>query len=108
MAQVAHDPKLQGYIEDYLDYLTKTWRGIPLDAREWDEWDEDSRLDYVLDWGVPADRLHSMREWAAEGLLTEGQMVRFRALLELVARYQYLVDAMLDDSCPPLTPLLKD
>ncbi len=34
MAEVVQDTKLQATIDHYLDYLTRTWESVPLDAQE--------------------------------------------------------------------------
>lgn len=95
MAQVAHDKHLLERIDHYLDYLLKTWEGVPLDAEEWASWDEFSRLNYDLDWGVPSDRLAQLRAFARRDLLTPEQRTRYESLELLVAQYQPLLDSML-------------
>ncbi len=95
MAQVAQDAELRATIEHYLTYLTATWESVPLEAREWHEWDEDSRLVYELNWAVPEDRLHSLRQWADQGLLTPTERARYDHLLRLVERYRPLLDELL-------------
>src|SRR5215210_1543656 len=95
MAQVAQDAELRATIEHYLSYLTATWESVPLEAREWQEWDEDSRLVYELNWAVPEDRLHSLRHWADQGLLTPMEQARYDHLLRLVGRYRPLLAELL-------------
>jgi hypothetical protein len=95
MAQVAQDAELRARIEHYLAYLTATWEGVPLEAREWHEWDEDSRLVYELNWAVPEDRLHSLQHWADQGMLTPTERVRYDQLLRVVERYRPLLDQLL-------------
>ena len=97
MAQVAQDPQLRSRIEHYLDYLTNQWEGIPELAAEWEDWDQDSRLTFVLNWGVPADRLHQLQGWAAQGLLTPGQHARYDGLLQLVERNRPTLERLLAD-----------
>jgi hypothetical protein len=95
MAQVAHDPQVVVRIDDYLDYLIRTWEGVPLEVREWDEWDEFTRLSYDLDWGVPNERLAQLHSWSEQGLFNAAQHARFNQLLALVARYQPLLARIL-------------
>jgi hypothetical protein len=95
MAQVTQDPQLQDRIDDYLDYLINSWEGIPQLAAEWAEWDADSQLCFVLNWGVPSDRLAQIRGWAEQGMLTPSQLSHYRKLEGLVAEYQPLLDWML-------------
>ncbi len=95
MAQVARDADLRATIDHYLTYLAATWESVPLEAQEWHEWDEDSRLVYELNWAVPEDRLHSLRQWADQGMLTPAERARYDQLLRLVERYRPLLDELL-------------
>ena len=95
MAQVARDAELRATIEHYLRYLTATWESVPLEAQEWHDWDEDSRLVYELNWAVPEDRLHNLRQWANQGLLTSKERARYDHLLRLVERHRPLLDELL-------------
>jgi hypothetical protein len=95
MAQVTQEPKLRERIDDFLDYLIKSWKGIPALSAEWDEWDADSQLFFVLNWGVPSDRLAQVRGWAEQGVLTRSQFSQYQKLEALVAEYQPLLDRML-------------
>lgn len=97
MAQVTQDPQLEATVDHYLDYLLRTWESVPLDAREWEEWDEHSRFAYGFDWGVPDDRLHQLRGWSEQGFLTPAQRTRYDRLQELVTRYRPLLAKLLDD-----------
>jgi hypothetical protein len=86
MAKLDADAQLGAWIEDYLEYLWGEWEQLPAMAAEWDEWDHESRLTFVEDWGVPSDRLAQLRGWADEGLLTPAQRERYDRLLQLVAQ----------------------
>jgi hypothetical protein len=86
MAPVVPAAELKARIDRYLTYLFDQWCQLPEMAAEWDEWDDLSRLTFVLNWGVPADRLAQLRGWAAQGLLTPEQRERFDALEHLVAQ----------------------
>jgi len=97
MAQVVRDSQLDPWIDDYLDYLLRKWTVIPQLAAEWDDWDPDSQFSFVLDWGVPADRLEQVQRWAEQGLLTPAQRSRYDQLLKIVARNRSLLDRMLAD-----------
>lgn len=97
MAQVAQSPQLQATINHYLDYLTRSWESVPLDAQEWEEWDGLSQLTFIVNWGVPEDRLHQLRGWAEQGLLTPAQRARYDALLKLVTQYRPLLEQLFAD-----------
>ena len=95
MAQVAQRAKLREWIEDYLDYLFREWESIPALAAEWEEWDENSKLTFVIDWGVPEDRLGQLRQWAEKDLLTPAQRARYEELLWLVAQHRPVLERLL-------------
>jgi hypothetical protein len=95
MAHVAQDAELRATIDHYLTYLAATWESVPLGAWEWHEWDEDSRLVYELNWAVPEDRLHSLRQWADQGMLKPTERARYDQLLRLVERHRPLLDELL-------------
>lgn len=97
MAQVARDPKLRERIDDYLDYLLRTWEAVPETAAEWDQWDDLSRLTFTVDWGVPEDRLYQLQQWAEQNLLTPEQCARYKELLALVAEHRPTLEQMLAD-----------
>ncbi|HEY7066308.1 MAG TPA: hypothetical protein VII06_32850 [Chloroflexota bacterium] len=86
MAQVAREVTLQRRIDHYLDYLCDQWDGIPAVASEWQEWEDESRQTFLANWAVPRDRLHSLKQWAEQGLLSTAQRARYDVLLELVER----------------------
>lgn len=92
---VAAAPQVQTQIDEFLDYLLRIWGGIPALAAEWGEWDEDSKLTFVHNWGVPTDRLHQVQEWAAQGLLTLAQQARYAELRRLVVRHGPTLDRLL-------------
>ena len=95
MAQVTQDKQLLEQIDHYLDYLVRTWEGVPLDAQEWDTWDDFSRLNYDLDWGVPNDRLAQLRGWAKQEIFTPSQQALYEELETLIAKNQPVLDRML-------------
>jgi hypothetical protein len=97
MAQVASDAKLGEWIDEYLVYLTRAWKGIPQLAAEWEEWDEHSRLVFDLNWAVPEDRLLQLRHWAEQGLLTPAQCTRYQELLKLVEKNRPTLERLLAD-----------
>lgn len=95
MAQVTEDRQLREQIDDYLDYLVNSWQGVPRLAADWEEWDEDSRLVFDVNWAIPEDRLLQLRGWAEQGLLSASQRARYEMLEAQVAEYRPLLDRML-------------
>ncbi len=97
MAQVTHVLTARERIDPYLDYLFREWEYVPELAREWAEWDELDRLDYVVEWPIREDRLHELAQWAEQGLLTPEQRARYDMLLRLVSRHRPVLEALFDD-----------
>ncbi len=97
MAQVTSQTDQATRIDRYLDYLCREWEDIPEVAGEWNEWEDHDRLDFVVEWPIREDRLHQLREWLAQGLLTSGQQARYEELLQLIARHRPLLDRLLDE-----------
>jgi hypothetical protein len=96
MAQVAEQAQLRTKVDHYLDYLTAEWVAIPDLAAEWAEWDEDDRLDFVLEWPIREDRLLlQLRQWNATGLLTPQQRQRYAALQRLIRRQRPTLERLL-------------
>jgi hypothetical protein len=95
MAQVIQDADLRARIDGYLHYLVETWQGVPMLAAEWGDWDEHSRLVFALDWPVCEDRLHQLRQWAAEGRLTAPQRRQYDDLLALERRHRPTLERLL-------------
>ena len=97
MAQVKPDTQFANRVNNYLDYLINEWEGVPDLAAEWDEWDEWSKFSFVMDWPIREDRLHQLKEWAEQGLLTPAQRARYDDLLKLVAEHRPTMDKLLAD-----------
>ena len=96
MAEVTENLLLRQRIDHYLSYLLREWEGIPHLAAEWADWDELSRLTFDVNWTVPEDRLHQLRQWAKEGRLTPEQTDRYEELLKLVEQHRPTLERLLD------------
>ncbi len=97
MAQVAHILTSQQRIDPYLDYLYREWRSIPERVREWQEWEEHDKLDFVVEWPLREDYLHQLRRWREQGILSPAQCARYDELLEVVAQYRPVVEQLFND-----------
>lgn len=97
MAELIQTQELAGWIDDYLAYLLREWGGIPALVDEWDEWDEHSRLVFVLDWPIVEDRLQQLAGWAGRDLLDSTQRANYETLLSLVAKHRPTMDRLLAD-----------
>lgn len=98
MAQVAHRPRSQPDIDYHLDYQFRQWESLPEVATQWLAMAGVDREVFHLEWvGITESRLHELRRWAAQGLLTPAQQARYDALLRLVERSRPLLDRLLAD-----------
>ena len=70
---------------------------MPLQAQEWDDWDDLSRLTFVVNWPVADDQLHMLNQWAEQGLLTPAQRERYEQLRQLVAEHRPTLERLLAD-----------
>lgn len=95
MAHVAPDRQLVGWIDDYLDYLEREWRRLPAIARAWSTWDDDERLDFVVEWPIREDRLQQLQQWSNRGAFTRTQHDRHDDLVRLVEEYRPLLRDLL-------------
>ena len=95
MAQVARTDRVEERINSYLAYLERKWRRVPDLARMWNDWDDDERLDFVVEWPIREDRLGQLQQWAAKGALTPGQHERYDGVLTLVAEYRPTMERLL-------------
>jgi hypothetical protein len=95
MAQLTQDAALAERIDHYLHYLIREWAYIPRLAVEWDEWDEPSKLDFVIEWGIPSDRLAQLRTWANQDLLNSEQRRQYDELEQLVAQHGPWIERIL-------------
>ena len=97
MATVAQQSELVARIDYALDYLLSEWSVIPEVSAEWDEWEEYSRLDFVLEWPLREDQFHELQSWHADGLLAPMQLERFRDLEMIIDRNRPMLDRLLED-----------
>ncbi|MBA2596717.1 MAG: hypothetical protein H0V00_08860 [Chloroflexia bacterium] len=107
MASVAQQIDLAAWIDKSLDYLMSNWDDIPEIAADWDNWDEDDRLDFVLEWPLREDRLHQLQRWQIDGNLSASQLQRFAELEELIERNTPTLGHLLEDEsaiAPGLAP----
>jgi hypothetical protein len=82
-------------IEHELDYARREWESVPEYLAAWTNWDEDERLDFVLEWAIRESSLTLLREWAANGLLSRQQQERYEDLLCTVAKHRPLIGPLL-------------
>ncbi|MCX6021569.1 MAG: hypothetical protein NTZ05_07535 [Chloroflexi bacterium] len=104
MAQVNQDyylggwitpEQLPGRIDFSLAYLITEWRDLPNLADEWDEWEENSRYDFYLEWPIKEGHLHKLRQWHAQGLLSQEQCERYTELQRLIEQNTPILERLL-------------
>jgi hypothetical protein len=94
VVQLTH-PATNESIEHELDYARREWESVPVYLRAWADWDEDERLDFVLEWAIRESSLTVLRAWAANGLLSEQQQERYDDVLCTVAKHRPLIGPLL-------------
>jgi hypothetical protein len=99
MARAARDRQFHEWTGGYLTYLVDVCAVLPGLAGEWGRWDESSRLTFVVNWSVPSDRFHQLRQWAEQGLLSPAQRARHEQLLRLMEEHGPLLARLLADDC---------
>ena len=95
MGKVIQDVDVRERVDGFLDYLFQQWANVPEQAADWNEWDEDSKVDFILDWPICEDRLQQLRRYADEGMLMPEQTAQYRKLLRLVSRNRPVLERML-------------
>jgi hypothetical protein len=95
MVQSARPLSLTERIDAELRASFSTWHGVQADAAEWDEWDEDSKLLYDIEYcSMAFDRLGRLERWAEAGQMTAEQRARYDQLLALVEKTRPLLRQM--------------
>ena len=96
MAQVIRPPRLKQFVENDLKNLLAFWRDVPELAAEWPEWDDYSRLDFIIEWPIDRERLCRVQDAAAAGLLDERQQQDWQELQQLIETHRATVEWMLE------------
>ncbi|MGH2610182.1 MAG: hypothetical protein ACRDHF_13965 [Tepidiformaceae bacterium] len=91
---VAADPYRIAHV---LQYLQREWSQVPDYVRQWPSWDEDKKLDFVLEWDIREDSLAMLRAWAANGDLSPSEAACHREIEELVTTNRPLIQPLLDE-----------
>ena len=96
MAQVIHAHESSPIIDHVLERLLTFWRTVPEQATEWPEWDEDSRLDFILEWPIMRGAYWRMMATANAGVLNESQQSKWQELTQLIETHRATVEWMLE------------
>ena len=70
------------------------WEAVLEVAAEWEEWDYDSRLTFVVDHGLTESRLRELDNFAKRGAMTPEQFDRFSRLKALVAEARPVLESL--------------
>src|SRR5688572_32968629 len=97
MAQVIRGHRPGPVINHNLQRLLAFWRTVPEQAAEWPEWDEYSRVDFVIEWPIMRETLIRVTRAAAAGLLDERQQCQWQELQQLIEAYRDTVEQMLGE-----------
>jgi hypothetical protein len=96
MAQVIRGHRPGPVINHNLQRLLAFWRTVPEQAAEWPEWDEYSRVDFVIEWPIMRETLIRVARAADAGMLNEQQQRDWQELQQLVETHRATVEWMLD------------
>jgi hypothetical protein len=92
VAQVKSDVQLA--IDQWLDYLTEAWRGLPQAALDIDQWDLIEQIDYVEEWTPKEEVAVQLRRLIASPEATEEQRARYRQLDQLMREHRPILDRL--------------
>lgn len=84
-------------IEHALTYLRSEWTKVPQYVQDWPTWDEDAKLDFVLEWPMREDQLAMLRSWSAHGDLNADEADCLTEIEHLVAKNRPLLQPLLDE-----------
>ena len=79
----------------YLAPLRKEWGSVSSYASEWEQWSEDERLTFVLEWPGRVSGLSQLREWDADRRLSSEQAAALKQLEGLIKVEQPAVTRLL-------------
>ena len=96
MAQVVRGVDLIRFVEHDLDRLLRHWRSVPELAAEWPEWDEFSRVDFIIEWPIEREALIRVKQAAKDGLLNERQQRDWQELQALIETHRATMEWMLE------------
>jgi hypothetical protein len=96
MAQVARQPRSSSLIDKDLTNLLGFWRAVPELQAEWPEWDEFSRVDFIIEWPIEREALIRVKKAAKTGLLNERQQRDWQELQGLIETHRATMEWMLE------------
>ncbi len=92
MAQVVTD--IQQTIDQWLEYLTEAWEGLPQAAEDINRWDLIEQIDYVEEWTPKVDLATQLRRLIASPQATDEQRARYRRLGRLMRENRPILDRL--------------
>ena len=95
MARVETSPLTQELIKHRLAWLRKEWEAVPGYAQQWLAWDEETKLDFVLEAGIREDYLAGARDWARRGILKPAQLAELREIEAIASANRPLLEPLL-------------
>ena len=95
MDQVNQAQRVFGAEIDRLLGLAKDgWEGVLEVAAEWEEWEYDGRLTFIVDHGLTEMHLRELENSAKQGAMTSEQLDRFSRLKALVAEARPVLESL--------------
>jgi hypothetical protein len=84
----------QQIIDQWLEYLSDAWQGLPRAAEEIDGWDLIEQIDYVEEWTPKVDLATQLRRLIAAPQATDEQRARYRRLERLMRENRPILDRL--------------
>ena len=81
-------------IDRLLGLAKDGWEEVLEVAAEWEEWEYDGRLTFVVDHGLSEMRLRQLENFAKDGTMTAEQLARFSRLKVLVAETRPILEGL--------------
>jgi hypothetical protein len=96
MAQVAQKNRPSWLIDKDLQNLLGLWRTVEVQAAEWPEWNEFSRVDFIIEWPIEREASIRVKKAAKTGLLNERQQRDWQELQGLIETHRATMEWMLE------------
>lgn len=81
-------------VDRMLSLSEEAFKELPQVAAEFDGWECESQIDYLVEWGIQEDRLSMLEGRYDEGSMTTEQAARYERLTELAERNRSVLDRL--------------
>ena len=85
---------VQQTIEQWLEYLTEAWQGLPQAAIDIDKWDLAEQIDYVEEWTPKEELAAQLRRLIVSPEATDKQRGHYQRLKRLMRDNRPILDCL--------------